>query len=281
MKKMALLRQCRDDLLALSDPDLFLLIHLWVELTEARRDDLAATIEEDIENQLCVHLGYTILCRQSRRRYPSLAALLEEEDISAVDYLLLPPTARELRTRLAAMPLAVFQGTVIRCALHAPHPYWVPGAASNQVAFLSWLAGAIKSGRALDRRRPQCLFFCLGFRLALLPGSPDPPTDEEALRSQLAQVWQNFVVQLLLRLPAFPETEDDLKALFLTWAAHGFRSGRDSLVQNPALEVILLLFKETHGLGLLATTPADRLAPAGSVYFERRLSLLLWERKSL
>ena len=88
------------------------------------------------------------------------------------------------------------------------------------------------------------------------------------------------MVQLLRQLPAFPETEEVLQALYLTWAAHGFRGARESLAQNPALEVILLLFKQTHGIELLATTPADRLAPAGSVFFERQLSLLLWERQS-
>jgi hypothetical protein len=254
-----------------------------VELTSARLEDEALTLEGQIENQLCLSLGYTILSQQSGRRYPSWVALLEEEEgISQVDYLLLPPTPQELRVRLAAMPLSVFQGSVIQCAFHAPHPPGSPPAdVPEQAEFLAWLTRAIQRGQALDLRRPQCLFYCLGFRLGLLsPGSPQPSGAEGALHALLAQVWQNFVIQLLRRLPAFPETEEELKALFLTWAAHGFRSGRDTQAHNPVLEVILLLFKQTHELELLATTPADRLAPVGSVFFERQLSLLLWERQS-
>src|SRR5260370_41427087 len=111
----------------------------------------------------------------------------------------------------------------------------------------------------------------------MLPaGSPALPVAEEDLDSQLTHVWQNFVIQLLRRLPAFPETEQELKELFLTWAAHGLRGARSSLANNPALEIILLLFKQTHELALLATTPADRLAPAGTVFFEQHLRFLLW-----
>jgi hypothetical protein len=144
--------------------------------------------------------------------------------------------------------------------------------------FIVWLTWLIQEGRALERRRPQCLFYCFGFRLGMLPpGSPSLPAAEEERHRQLIQVWQSFMVPLLRRLPAFPETEQKQEELFLTWAARGLQDARRSLANNPALEIALLLYKQTPGLALLAPTTAERQSAANLAMLEQLLRLLIWE----
>jgi hypothetical protein len=276
MKSESLLQQCRDAILALSDPDLLLLVHQWIETRDWSTDD-APTVGETVENLVCLHLGYTIHVPGTSRQYPSYASFIEAEDAVGPGHSLHPPSAQELRLRLANMRLSDFKRTVIECAYQAPGPRNAPYFPSSDREFLAWLVQAIRENRILDRARPRCLFYCFGYRLGLLPpGATPPPSDEEELRGLLTQVWQHYMTRLLVRLLLFPETEAELRPLFLMWAVRGLQDARRSLATNPALEIILLLDRHAPGLAQLASNRGPLQTSDASL--EQHLRLLLWER---
>jgi hypothetical protein len=218
MRLYSLLYQCHDALLALSDPDLLLLVHQWIETRDWSMDD-APTVEETVENQVCLDLGYTVHVPGTGRQYRSFASFIEAEDAVGPGHVLSPPPAQQLRVRLANMRLLDFKRTVIACAYQAPRPRNAPYFPRPDREFLAWLVQAIRENRILDRGCPRCLFYCFGYRLGLLqPGATPPPSDEAELRSQLTQIWQHYVAGLLRRLVLFPETETELRPLFLMWA---------------------------------------------------------------
>jgi hypothetical protein len=276
MRIYSLLHQCRDALLALSDPDLLLLIHQWIETRDWSTDD-APTVAQTVENQVCLDLGYTIHVPGTSRQYRSYASFIEAEDAVGPGHILSPPSAQELRVRLANMRIPDFKRTVIECAYQAPGPRNAPYFPSADREFLAWLVQAIRENRILDRGRPRCLFYCFGYRLGLLqPGATPPPSDEAELRSLLLRVWQHYMTWLLVRLLLFPETEEELRPLFLLWAARGLRDAQRSLATNPALEIILLLDRHAPGLAQLASN--EGTPTTSDAVLEQHLRLLLWER---
>jgi hypothetical protein len=272
----SLLHECHDALLALSDPHLLLLVHQWIETRDWSMDN-APTVAGTVENQVCLDLGYTVHVPGTGRQYPSVASFIEAENAVGPGYILSPPPAQELRVRLAKIWPPDFKRFVIVCAYQAPRPRNVPYFPRPDRAFLAWLVQAIRENRILDRARPRCLFYCLGYRLGILqPGEAPPPSDEAELRSQLTRVWQHYVAGLLRRLVLFPETETELRPLFLMWAARGMRDAQRSLSTNPALEIILLLDRHAPGWAQLGSNEGAPTTP--DAILEQHLRLLLWER---
>lgn len=143
MRLYSLLYQCHDALLALSDPDLLLLVHQWIETRDWSMDD-APTVEETVENQVCLDLGYTVHVPGTGSQYRWFASFIEAEDAVGPGHILSPPPAQQLRVRLANMRLPDFKRTVIACAYQAPR--------SGSTMWQGFCAGSC----SFQKRRRNC-----------------------------------------------------------------------------------------------------------------------------
>ncbi len=125
-------RQVQVDLLALTNADLFHLVHLWVNGAPS------GSVSEETRSAL----GYTLRVREPQALSPSI--LSGSTVVAEVQWH--APAPQRLRELLAEMDLTLFVQHVLPLAfqsLHAAHPEWGEGATFNAhlANHLRWIGG--------------------------------------------------------------------------------------------------------------------------------------------
>lgn len=100
-------KQVQDDLLALSDADLFLIIQQWIDGEEAEETRFA--------------LGYTLISSDQLSIIP-LGTLLVSESVGGKQWL--APTSSQLRVLLTEMDGKLFLQHVLQHAFQSLHPMY-------------------------------------------------------------------------------------------------------------------------------------------------------------
>lgn len=141
-------RQVQLDLLALSDADLFHIIHMWVN------GDLSGP-STAISSEIRLALGYTLMNGESPSLFPDRYS---ESAFEAEEQWLAPPLPK-LRKLLTDMDVKIFVQYVLPLAfqsLHVQHPEWDEGATFNAhlANYLRQLGGKQRQvTQELGRRR--------------------------------------------------------------------------------------------------------------------------------
>ncbi|HEY6540063.1 MAG TPA: hypothetical protein VIZ18_03960 [Ktedonobacteraceae bacterium] len=124
-------RQVQNDLLALSDADLFKMIQQWI-------DGETVVPQGDVAEDTRSALGYTLI--SSDHLFCSLSTLPENEPVVGSQWL--APTPSRLRVLLAEMDVKLFLQHILPLAFQSFHPMYPEW--GEEVAFNAHLANHLR-----------------------------------------------------------------------------------------------------------------------------------------